>query len=262
MSFLTGPAPKSSKCWGWQNPNQKSESGPIKQQVQQFFYTLELVPPKGSETSQKRHPVYPHCSLNLWVIKWKLPPLKTIPKNITHGKYNPFINVENFMVMVIDGVDLIDLGHHPYWLWKGTTIKTRPRNPKHVGPLKVTLFKGKEYYPIPMDPWRGMAGSGDNDRRWETMRKYAKGWETMNNYEKLWETMRNFEKRSEMLRNHEKTWEIDEKHWKTMRNGEKWSKRWETMRSDEKQRETMGNNETQWETMRHNAKRWETIRNN
>ena len=141
-------------------------------------------------------------------------------------------------------------------------MKTRPRNPWHVGPLKVTLFKGKEYYPIPMDPWRGMAGSGDNDRRWETMRKYAKGWETMNNYEKLWETMRNFEKRSEMLRNHEKTWEIDEKHWKTMRNGEKWSKRWETMRSDEKQRETMGNNETQWETMRHNAKRWETIRNN
>ena len=31
-------------------------------------------------------------------------------------------------------------------------FKTRPRNPWHVGPLKVTLFKGKEYYPIPMDP--------------------------------------------------------------------------------------------------------------
>ena len=29
--------------------------------------------------------------------------------------------------------------------------KTRPRNPWHVGPLKVTLFIGKEYYPIPMD---------------------------------------------------------------------------------------------------------------
>ena len=29
--LLTGPAPKSSKCWGWQNPYQKSESGPIQQ---------------------------------------------------------------------------------------------------------------------------------------------------------------------------------------------------------------------------------------
>ena len=29
--FLTGPAPKSSKCWEWQNPYQKSESGPIQQ---------------------------------------------------------------------------------------------------------------------------------------------------------------------------------------------------------------------------------------
>ena len=56
-------------------------------------------------------------------------------------------------------------------------VKTRPRNPWHVGPLKVTLFKGKEYYPIPMDPWRGMAGSSDNDRRWETI------CERMRNYE-------------------------------------------------------------------------------
>ena len=29
--FLTGPASKSSKCWEWQNPYQKSESGPIQQ---------------------------------------------------------------------------------------------------------------------------------------------------------------------------------------------------------------------------------------
>ena len=34
--FLTGSAPKSSKCWGWQNPNQKSESGPIQKQDVKF----------------------------------------------------------------------------------------------------------------------------------------------------------------------------------------------------------------------------------
>ena len=34
--FLTGFAPKSSKCWEWQNPYQKSKSEPIQQQDVKF----------------------------------------------------------------------------------------------------------------------------------------------------------------------------------------------------------------------------------
>ena len=34
--FLTGPAPKSSKCWGWQIPYQKSESGAMWQRDVRF----------------------------------------------------------------------------------------------------------------------------------------------------------------------------------------------------------------------------------
>ena len=34
--FLTGSALKSSKCWGWRNPYQKSESGPLQQQDVKF----------------------------------------------------------------------------------------------------------------------------------------------------------------------------------------------------------------------------------
>ena len=110
--------------------------------------------------------------------------------------------------------------------------KTRPRNPWHVGPLKVTLFKGKEYYPIPMDPWRGMAEAVtmiDDEKQWENRRKDEKLWITLRNYEKLWETIRNVEK----------PWENMRSRWESMRNGEKWSKRWETMKSDEKQWDTM-----------------------
>ena len=34
--FLTGSAPKNSKCWEWQNPYQKSKSEPIQQQDVKF----------------------------------------------------------------------------------------------------------------------------------------------------------------------------------------------------------------------------------
>ena len=34
--FLTGPAQKSSKCWGWQNSYQKSESGPSNSKMWSF----------------------------------------------------------------------------------------------------------------------------------------------------------------------------------------------------------------------------------
>ena len=51
--FLTGSAPKSSKCWGWQNPNQKSESGPIQKQDMKFYTgsTQQVAEPV------KKHPV-------------------------------------------------------------------------------------------------------------------------------------------------------------------------------------------------------------
>ena len=45
-----------SKCWGCQNHNQNSESRPIKQQVQQFFFTLELVLPKEGRDPSKKPP--------------------------------------------------------------------------------------------------------------------------------------------------------------------------------------------------------------
>ena len=70
-----------------------------------------------------------------------------------------------------------------------------------------------------MDPWQGMAGSGDNDRWREKMRKYAKGWKlwrSMRNYERLGETLRNDQKCWETMRKDE--WESDEKHLKTIRN--------------------------------------------
>ena len=64
VSFLTGHTPKSSKYCGWQNPYQKSESGPIQQQDVKFESYFHFL---WGGTSQKKTPcIYIEFAFNFF----------------------------------------------------------------------------------------------------------------------------------------------------------------------------------------------------
>ena len=140
-------------------------------------------------------------------------------------------------------------------------LKTRPRSPWHVGPLKVGLLavntpqnppepqahqtRGPTTRPTahqihwttrptsppdngpirPTGPTTHRPMMKNSEKLWERVLNFGKQWETIRTDVKLWKNVRNAEIRWETMKNNEKQWE-------TVRNGEK---RWEMMRNDKKQ---------------------------